>query len=427
MGAKFQTKGLRVSRPNPLEENAGLHPMADDLELGSDDGSGSGDGKSPQSADPLDFGAIEAAVNEAAKRLNAVWVTFILLMTYFFIATGKITHKDLFLETPVKLPVLGVDVPLLGYFIAAPVFIVAVHFYFLIQLRGLAEKFREYDAVLLDLPEMDRGQAERLRHRIDNSLFAQIFGGPRGAASFFVRLIAVLTAAVLPILLLLFVQLTFLAYQNATLTNIHRALIFFDVVLIMVYFAASDPLLLSARRRHRSEGTRRGWLARLREAFSAARHLGVTILLLLTYTAAAAMSIAVSIFAAVLPSEPRDYSTATHALFEADADPVHQGASSWFSNRLVLPDQNLIEGFDLDKGSHARCAGGISSTPFSTAPICVTWISPAPISASHPYKAQSLRRRNSDAPMARRLAAHSCRKLASILPTCRMRRWAART
>src|SRR3984893_19290957 len=114
--------------------------MADDLHLGSDDGSGGGGGMSPKSADPLDFGAFEAAVNEAAKRLNAVWVTFILLMTYLFIATGKITHKDLFLETPVKLPVLGVDVPLLGYFIAAPVFILAVHFYFLIQLRGLATK-----------------------------------------------------------------------------------------------------------------------------------------------------------------------------------------------------------------------------------------------------------------------------------------------
>ena len=83
-------------------------------------------------------------MNEAAKRLNTVWVTFILLMTYLFIATGKITHKDLFLETPVKLPVLSVDVPLLGYFIAAPVFIVAVHSYFLVQLRGLAAKFREY-------------------------------------------------------------------------------------------------------------------------------------------------------------------------------------------------------------------------------------------------------------------------------------------
>ncbi len=55
---------------------------ADPLDSGSDDGSGGGNGKSPQSADPLDFGAIEAAVNEAAKRLNAVWVTFILLMTY---------------------------------------------------------------------------------------------------------------------------------------------------------------------------------------------------------------------------------------------------------------------------------------------------------------------------------------------------------
>jgi hypothetical protein len=179
--------------------------MAEDPKIGSDDGSGGGEGRLLQSAGPLepgpddgsgggkawrnadphDFGAIEAAVNEAAKRLNAVWVTFILVMTYLFITTGKITHKDLFLETPVKLPILNVDVPLLGYFIAAPVFVLAVHFYFLIQLRGLAAKFGEYDAVLSELPAADLTQTERLRHRIDNSIFAQTLGGQHEPAGRF--------------------------------------------------------------------------------------------------------------------------------------------------------------------------------------------------------------------------------------------------
>jgi len=40
--------------------------MADDLELGSDDGSGGSGGKSPPTADPRDFGAPEISDRTAA-------------------------------------------------------------------------------------------------------------------------------------------------------------------------------------------------------------------------------------------------------------------------------------------------------------------------------------------------------------------------
>ena len=47
----------------------------------------------------FDFGAIEGAVNDAAKRVNAIWLALLFLMAYAFISTGKITHKDLFFST----------------------------------------------------------------------------------------------------------------------------------------------------------------------------------------------------------------------------------------------------------------------------------------------------------------------------------------
>jgi len=318
--------------------------MADNLENDSDsDPSDNGSEKSPSKTDAEDFRAIESAVNEAAKRLNAVWVTFILLMAYIFIATGKITHKDLFLETPVKLPVLGVDVPLLGYFIAAPVFILAMHFYLLVQLRGLAAKFGEYNAVLLALPETAPGHVERLRHRIDNSLFAQAIAGHPDVTRSVLRVVAVLTGAMLPILLLLAIQLWFLPYQNSDVTNIHRAAILADVVLL-----AGFGLERMARAWHRPFANIRSaaWYRRGRTILGA------------SVCAVALGSLWASWFVAILPSESYYFPTFTRAWFEADADPVHQGPSSWFSNRLVLPDQNLIEGFDLDKVKITRSLRG---------------------------------------------------------------------
>ena len=328
--------------------------MADEPENGSDDDSDGDGSKSPQSKIPLDFGAIEAAVNEAAKRLNAVWVTFILLMTYLFIATGKITHKDLFLETPVKLPVLGVDVPLLGYFVVAPVFVLALHSYFLIQLRGLAAKFREYGAVLSEVPEPSRSHAERLRHRIDNSLFAQILGGPRAAANFFLRLVAVLTAAVFPLSLLLLVQLTFLAHQEQTITIIHRAFVGVETVFVAMTIA---PMFNAWRPSEPEAKEPKIWPRVRRELSVRLRGMWDNKILSLTLFFVSGL-VFVSWFVALLPNEPSLYANITRALFQADADPVRQGPSFWFSNRLVLPDQNLIEGFDPDKVKVTRSLRG---------------------------------------------------------------------
>ena len=54
------------------------------------------------------------------------------------IAFGSVTHRDLFLETPIKLPLLNVDLPLVGFFAVAPTVLLIFHFYVFLQLAGLA-------------------------------------------------------------------------------------------------------------------------------------------------------------------------------------------------------------------------------------------------------------------------------------------------
>ncbi len=53
--------------------------------------------------------ALRTAVDDAAKASGPLWVSYILALFYFLIAAGGVTHKDMFLERPVKLPFLGVD------------------------------------------------------------------------------------------------------------------------------------------------------------------------------------------------------------------------------------------------------------------------------------------------------------------------------
>ena len=98
--------------------------------------------------DPRDVGELQSALNDAAGKASVLWTAFITFELYLAIAFGSVTHRDLFLETPIKLPVLNVDLPLVGFFVVASTVLVMFHFYVFLQLLMLAVKAKDYDALL---------------------------------------------------------------------------------------------------------------------------------------------------------------------------------------------------------------------------------------------------------------------------------------
>jgi uncharacterized protein YjbI with pentapeptide repeats len=287
--------------------------------------------------DPLDFAGIEHAVNDAAKRVNAIWLALVFLMTYVLISTGKITHKDLFLETPVKLPIIGIDVPLRGYFVFVPTFVLALHFYFSVQLPGLAEKFREYEIILFDI-EKAKSRQERLRQRLDNSLFAKVLGGPRSRLRILIRVVSWGSMVVAPVWLILFVQVTYLPAQDSLITNWQRAVLIADVGLALAYVL---PWVL---RRNKLSFGRMASETHFAFGFRVLRQSGwpdVVVTIVSTFIA-----IWISLLVAIFPWEHSPNKSLTRAWLMAGEDLVTHGPANWFSNRLVLSDQNLIEGID---------------------------------------------------------------------------------
>jgi uncharacterized protein YjbI with pentapeptide repeats len=319
-----------------------------DVSKASDDESSAAvDRPPPPDELPLDFGAIERAVNDAARRANAAWLSIIFLMTYVLIATGKITHKDLFLETPVKLPLVGVDVPLRGYFVFIPAFILALHFYFSIQLYGLQEKFREYDRSLYET-ETNEWRRERLRQRLDNSLFAKVLGGTHGSLGILLRVIAWASMAIAPAWLILFIQLSYLPEQDIQVTSWHRFVLAADMILGFAY------VLPSVLFRNRPQLSRQSMETYLAWALRSLKDSGWPDAV--TCSGACVFAGWISIFVAIFPWENSLSVAFTRSWLMAAADPVSQGPATWFSNRLVLPDQNLIEGIDVTKVKVTRAA-----------------------------------------------------------------------
>src|SRR6188508_1614591 len=97
-----------------------------------------------------DPAVLEKAVNDAASRAIALWISFALFAALTIITTGSVTHKHLLLDLPLKLPVLAVEVPLLGYFVVVPLFFVVYHFYGAVQLEALSDKIAHYNEVMRD-------------------------------------------------------------------------------------------------------------------------------------------------------------------------------------------------------------------------------------------------------------------------------------
>jgi len=59
---------------------------------------------------------LEKSLNDSATRVSTIWVSFLLFSLYLLVAAATITHRQLFLAEPVKLPVLNIELPLVGFF-----------------------------------------------------------------------------------------------------------------------------------------------------------------------------------------------------------------------------------------------------------------------------------------------------------------------
>src|SRR5258708_6292709 len=130
----------------------------------------------PARMEPLDVEALEKSVNDSAVRVSTIWVSFIVFGLYLVVAAANLTHRQLLFDDPIKLPVLNVDLPLVGFSFVAPVLFVLFHAYVLIQVLLLSRTAAAYNEALRRtiLVASDRAL---VRQRLANTLFAQMLAG----------------------------------------------------------------------------------------------------------------------------------------------------------------------------------------------------------------------------------------------------------
>jgi hypothetical protein len=79
-----------------------------------------------------DLKALKSSVVEAATVSGTLWVSYLFVLFYLAVAAGAVSHKDMFFERGVKLPFLGIDLPLTAFFAMGPALFLIVHAYVLV-------------------------------------------------------------------------------------------------------------------------------------------------------------------------------------------------------------------------------------------------------------------------------------------------------
>ncbi|TAD90027.1 MAG: pentapeptide repeat-containing protein [Alphaproteobacteria bacterium] len=189
--------------------------------------------KHPADHSPDTLGPLCDAANDAAKREVAQWFLFLLVMLVLFTLVGGTSHRMLFLEEPIKVPVLEVNLPLLGFYWVAPAVFLLMHFYVLAQVRELARKVTAY----LTAAERDaNGNTAAFlahRHRLDIFPVVGMLANQRlGQPGIAMAAMVLSTLAIMPLLLLVFIQVQFLPYHDVATTWWHRTAIALDLGLL---------------------------------------------------------------------------------------------------------------------------------------------------------------------------------------------------
>jgi hypothetical protein len=182
-----------------------------------------------------DLEALRAAVIDAAGVNGGLWITYLFVLFYLLVAAGGVTHRDLFFESPVKLPFLGVDLPLTGFFWLGPALFLVVHAYVLLHFVMLAGKVAVFNVQLwaqIDDPEV----RTRLRRQLPSNIFVQFLAGPRefrdDIMGLLLWLIVLISLVIGPVALLVFFQLQFLPYHDSWVTWWQRIAVVIDLALL---------------------------------------------------------------------------------------------------------------------------------------------------------------------------------------------------
>ena len=169
-----------------------------------------------------------------------LWLSYLLVLFFLAIVVGGVTHPDLLLEKPLKLPILyvGCRSSVSSCFWASSV---SHHPY--LHSAPLCPARRQGQGAFhseLQTQISDKSTRALLRRQLPSNIFVQFLAGPRevrtGIMGFMLRLIAQISLVAGPLALLICFQLQFLPYHDEPIVWWHRIAVVTDLALLWLFW-----------------------------------------------------------------------------------------------------------------------------------------------------------------------------------------------
>jgi uncharacterized protein YjbI with pentapeptide repeats len=184
---------------------------------------------------------LRGAADETARLTQTFYLSFLLLGTYIAIIIGSTTDMQLLKVSPVTLPLLNVQLPIVEFYVIVPWLLLLVYFNVLLHLTFLADKLYQLTTVLADFTDAAAREEQRLRV-FPFPFSALLIGRPvQWHLRILLGVMVVITIILVPLFLLLWTQVRFLPYHNMAITWwSHRLAVLADLALLWLF----GPLLL---------------------------------------------------------------------------------------------------------------------------------------------------------------------------------------
>jgi hypothetical protein len=179
-----------------------------------------------------------------------LWLAFLSFGTFLVVTVGAVKHADLLRESPVKLPLLNVELPLYVFFWVAPLLVLIFHAYLLLNLKLMVDNVHRYNAMLRS-GALKPEEEDNFRLLLTNFPFVQLLAGTSYSRQGFLRgllaTIVWITVVLAPLVLLLLMQLQFLPYHSSFVTWVQRIVIAVDLAMLWYFW----PRIMDVRPKSR--------------------------------------------------------------------------------------------------------------------------------------------------------------------------------
>jgi len=192
----------------------------------------------PQQTDPDRLNQVFDISSE--KNRNFLF-SFLAAQLYVLIAVGSTTDLHLLLSTSLfSLPVVNVKIPVVGFYLFAPLLLLVFHVNLLINLS-------EHVALLKKWQNAEGNSRIRFPYLI-NVIAYYMNKDEKSFKYYIVKSIAVFAIILLPLFIFVFIQIRFSDYHNMLISSFHAAIFFADFYILYKYISTlSIPIIQNSK------------------------------------------------------------------------------------------------------------------------------------------------------------------------------------